>query len=190
MATAVLTPDNDAVLAEVFIAAPPTRVFDAITDPKQRAQWWGMKPATPAVPGVTPFRVTDGSSDLCVGGKWTNEGVTGDGRKFHLEGKYLEIDPPRLLVHTRFADFVGDFETIVRWELEPRDVHELRTSGTHRAGTGTLLKVRHSGFASHLEQAQSHNQGWWASLGWLKAFIEIGETVETDLERMSRISVG
>jgi uncharacterized protein YndB with AHSA1/START domain len=178
MATAVLTPDNDAILAEVFIAAPPARVFEAITDPKQRAQWWGMKPTISAIPGVTPFRVTDGISDLRVGGNWSNEGVTGDGRKFHLEGKYLEIDPPRLLVHTRIADFVGNFETIVRWELEPRDVHGLHMSGAHRMGTGTLLRVRHSGFAGHLEQAQSHNTGWCASLGWLKAFIETGETFE------------
>lgn len=179
MATAVLTPDNDAVLAEVFIAAPPARVFDAITDPKQRAQWWGVKSTIPPIAGVNPFRVTDGTSELRVGGKWTNEGVTGDGRKFHMEGKYLEIDPPRLLVHTRVADFVGDFETIVRWELESRDVHELHSSGAHRVGTGTLLKVRHSGFAGQLEQAQGHNTGWCASLGWLKAFIETGETFET-----------
>jgi uncharacterized protein YndB with AHSA1/START domain len=179
MATATLTPDNDAVLAEVFIAAPPARVFDAITDPKQRAQWWGVKATVPATPGVTPFRVLAGTSDLRVGGKWTNEGVAGDGRKFHLEGEYLEIDPPRLLVHTRIADFVGNFQTIVRWELEPREVRELHTGGTHRAGTGTLLKVRHSGFAGNLEQARGHNAGWCASLGWLKAFLETGETFET-----------
>ena len=40
MATAQLTPDNDAILAEVFIAAPPARVFEAIADPKQLVQWW------------------------------------------------------------------------------------------------------------------------------------------------------
>ena len=44
MATAAhITPDQDAILAEVFIAAPPARVFEAIADVKQRAQWWGMK---------------------------------------------------------------------------------------------------------------------------------------------------
>jgi len=37
MATASLTPDQDAIEAEIFIAAPPARVFEAITDPKQRA---------------------------------------------------------------------------------------------------------------------------------------------------------
>jgi len=86
------------------------------------------------------FRVTDTKSDLEVGGKWSNEGVTPDGRHFHLEGEYLEIDPPRLLVHTRIADFVGNIKTIVRWELEPRDVHGLHGTGSHRMGTGTLVK--------------------------------------------------
>jgi len=53
MATAQLTPDNDTILAEVFIAAPPVRVFEAIADPKQLTQWWGQK-------GV--FRATDSTS--------------------------------------------------------------------------------------------------------------------------------
>lgn len=178
MATAQLTPDNDAILAEIFISAPPARVFEAIADPKQRAQWWGQK-SVPSAAGVTPFRVVDSKSDLRVGGKWSNDGIRGDGQRFHLEGEYLEIDPPRLLVHTRIADFVGNFETIVRWELEPRDVHGLHGSATHRVGIGTLLKVRHSGFAGHLDQACGHQQGWAASLGWLKDFVERGETCET-----------
>jgi uncharacterized protein YndB with AHSA1/START domain len=99
MATATITPDQDTVLAEVFIAAPPSRVFEAITDPKQRAQWWGVK--APGPHGVVAFRVTDAQSDLRVGGKWSNDGVRGDGTAFRVEGTYLEINPPRLLVHTR-----------------------------------------------------------------------------------------
>jgi len=169
MATAQLTPDNDTILAEVFIAAPPARVFEAITDPKQLTQWWGQK-------GV--FKVLDSNYDLRPGGKWSYDGVGPNGAPFHMEGEYLEVDPPRLLVQTRRADFVGEFETIVRWELEPREVHGLHGSGTHRVGTGTLVRVRHSGFASHLEQAKSHNTGWSASLNWLKDFIEKGETFE------------
>lgn len=179
MATASITPDQDAIVAEIFIAAPPARVFEAIADPKQRAQWWGVKATVPPTPGVTSFRVVDATSDLRVGGKWTNEGVTGDGRKFQLQGKYLEIDPPRLLVHTRTADFVGDFETVVRWELEPHDVHGLHKTGTHRVGTGTLVRLRHSGFAGHPDQAHSHYAGWCASLGWLRAFVEKGETADS-----------
>ena len=168
--TSHLSSDNDVVEAEVFIAAPPARVFEAITDPKQRSQWWGLK-------GL--FRVSDSQSDLRLGGKWFDVGVTDDGRPFRVEGEYLEIDPPRLLVLTRVANFAGNIPTIVRWELEPRDVHGLHVSGTHRIGTGTLVKVSHSGFAGHLDFAQSHNQGWSASLGWLQFFVEKGETMDT-----------
>jgi uncharacterized protein YndB with AHSA1/START domain len=169
MATATLTPDNDAILAEVFIAAPPARVFEAIADPKQLVQWWGKK-------GL--FRVIDSKYDLRPGGKWSYNGLGPNDGPFHMEGEYLEVDPPRLLVQTRRADWVGAFETVVRWELEPREVHGLHASGTHRVGTGTLVRVRHSGFAGHLQQAQSHHAGWSASLDWLKAFVETGETYE------------
>jgi len=31
MATAVISPDHDTIVAEIFIAAPPARVFQAIT---------------------------------------------------------------------------------------------------------------------------------------------------------------
>ena len=98
MATAQITPDQDAILAEIFIAAPPVRVFEAIADVNQRAQWWGMK-------GV--FHVIGSTSDLRPGGKWSHDGVGPTGQKFHMEGEYLEVEPPRLLVHTRQADFVG-----------------------------------------------------------------------------------
>ncbi len=33
MATVAITPDQDTVFGEIFIAAPPARVFEAITDP-------------------------------------------------------------------------------------------------------------------------------------------------------------
>jgi uncharacterized protein YndB with AHSA1/START domain len=106
MATATLTPDNNTILAEVFIAAPPARVFEAIADPTQYTQWWGQK---------SVFRATDSKSDFRVGGKWSIEGVGPGGIPFHMEGEYLEVDPPRLMVQTRKADFVGEFQTIVRW---------------------------------------------------------------------------
>jgi uncharacterized protein YndB with AHSA1/START domain len=117
-------------------------------------------------------------ADLRPGGKWSYDGLGPNDTPFHMQGEYLEVDPPRLLVQTRVADWVGEFETVVRWELEPRDVHGLHATGTHRVGTGTLVRVRHSGFAGHLQQAQNHHAGWSASLGWLKSFVETGETYE------------
>jgi uncharacterized protein YndB with AHSA1/START domain len=38
MATIEVTPDQDVITGEIFIAAPPERVFQAITDPNQMPQ--------------------------------------------------------------------------------------------------------------------------------------------------------
>jgi uncharacterized protein YndB with AHSA1/START domain len=35
MATVAITPDQDKITAKIFIAAPPERVFQAITDPQE-----------------------------------------------------------------------------------------------------------------------------------------------------------
>lgn len=40
MASAVITPDDDAVVSEIHIAAPPERVFQALIDPQQVMQRW------------------------------------------------------------------------------------------------------------------------------------------------------
>jgi uncharacterized protein YndB with AHSA1/START domain len=170
MATAQVTPDNDVVTAEIFVAAPPARVFEAITDPKQTARWWGQK-------GL--YRFTSTHSDLRVGGKWFTEGVGEDGTKFRVEGEYLEIDPPRLLVHTWNPSYQSLHNTVVRWELEARDMQGLQHAGPARMGTGTMVKLRHSGFAGNIEAAKAHGEGWKRVLGWMQTFVEKGETVET-----------
>jgi uncharacterized protein YndB with AHSA1/START domain len=170
MATAQVTPDNDVVTAEIFIAAPPARVFEAITDPTQTAKWWGQK-------GL--YRITAAKADVRRGGKWSTEGVGGDGIKFRVEGEYIEIDPPRLLVHTWNPSYSNLRNTVVRWELEARDVHGLQSRGPTRVGTGTVMKIHHSGFAGDIAQAKGHGEGWVRVLGWAQAFVEKGETVDT-----------
>jgi uncharacterized protein YndB with AHSA1/START domain len=169
VATAILTPDQDAVIAEVFIAAPPARVFQAISDPAQLPRWWGVN---------SLYRVTHSTMDVRPGGKWRSDGVGKDGKSFYVEGEYLEVDPPRLLVHTWFGNFHPQ-KTIVRWELEAQSVHNLASTGPKKAGTGTLVRVRHEGFADNVESAKSHGEGWQRVLGWLEAFVERGETADT-----------
>ena len=46
-------------------------------------------------------------------------------------------------------------------------------------GTGTMVRLYHSGFAGHPEAAKGHTQGWIRVLGWMQAFVERGETVDT-----------
>jgi uncharacterized protein YndB with AHSA1/START domain len=170
MATATVTPDQNAVLSEVFIAAPPDRVFQAITDPSQMARWWGQA-------GV--YRITERTADVRPGGKWSSVGVEENGNTFRVEGEYLEVDPPRRLVHTWIASYMGTLRTVVYWDLEPQAVHGLHPTGPKKAGTGTMVKLRHEGFAGNAKAALGHGEGWKRVFRWLEAYVVGGETVET-----------
>jgi uncharacterized protein YndB with AHSA1/START domain len=116
MATVAVTPDQ-AVVGEVFIAAPPARVFEAITDAKQIPRWWGQN-------GV--YQITEWKADVRPGGKWSSVGVGADGKSFQVSGEYLEVDPPRLITHTWFASWCGNRETVVRWSHGSRNYKGLR----------------------------------------------------------------
>lgn len=39
MTTSSATPDADVIVSEIYIAAPPERVFQALVDSKQVPQW-------------------------------------------------------------------------------------------------------------------------------------------------------
>ncbi|MBZ5682374.1 MAG: SRPBCC domain-containing protein [Acidobacteriia bacterium] len=170
MATVAITPDQNAVFGEIFIAAPPARVFEALTDPVQLPKWWGQEGT---------YRITEWKADLRPGGKWSSVGARADGTAFRVDGEYLELDPPRLLVHTWIASWSGPLKTVVRWELEPHTVHGLHPSGPRKACTGTLVKVRQEGFAgSPPELAIGHGEGWKRILGWLLGYLEKGETAD------------
>jgi uncharacterized protein YndB with AHSA1/START domain len=168
MATATLTPNQDAVLVEIFIAAPPARVFQAISDPQQIPRWWGQD---------NLYHVTKSTADVRRGGKWRSEGKGADGTEFYVEGEYLEVEPPRRLVHTWFGSF-HQKKTVVRWELEPQTVNALHPSGPRKTGTGTLVRVTHEGFGADVESAKAHGEGWKRVLGWLEAFVT-KDAVET-----------
>lgn len=162
MATATITPDQNAVIAEIFIAAPPARVFQAISDPNQVPRWWGQE-------GL--YRVTRSTADIRPGGKWRSDGVGADGKEFYVEGEYLEVDPPRKLVHTWIGSYTGPQKTVVHWELMPETVNVLHPGGPKKSGTGTRVRVTQEGFAGNFEQAQGHGEGWKRVLGWLEVFV-------------------
>ncbi len=78
MATAHITPDHDAVVTEVFVAAPPERIFQAIVDREQALQW-GSNPK---------FQVIKWELDPRLGGQWTSVSVEqGSSRKYELMAK-------------------------------------------------------------------------------------------------------
>lgn len=132
------------ILASVEIAAPPERVFRAITS-DEITKWWGA-------PGE--YRVTEYTADVRPGGKWRSSGVGADGNTFSVDGEFREIDPPRLVVHTWRAPWDGNNETVVTYRLEPIE-------------GGTRVTVRHEGFADRAESCRGHGNGWERVLGWL-----------------------
>jgi uncharacterized protein YndB with AHSA1/START domain len=157
MATSVITPDKDTVVVDIFVAAPAERVFQAISDPKQLLQWWGQK-------GL--YRGNNWEADVRPGGKWRCEGVSEKGDAYTVHGEYLEVDPPRKLVHTWIASWSGPGVTTVHWELAP-------------TGNGTKVNVRHTGFKAMPDAARDHAQGWSRVLVWMQAFAERGDTIDS-----------
>jgi uncharacterized protein YndB with AHSA1/START domain len=159
MVTFKISTDQDTIEGELHIAAPAERVFRALTDPRQLLQWWGQK-------GI--YHGIDWKTDVRPGGQWRCQGVSDiDGASYHVEGEYVEVDPPRVLSYTWVKSWSGPpLKTLVRWELEP-------VSG------GTLVRLRHSGFARAPEAAQDHHRGWQRVVRWLREFVEKGETMAT-----------
>ena len=157
MPLAHITPDQDAVVSEIEIAAPPERVFQALTDDAQLARWftsdacpakvWKMDPR----PGGQYHYASEKSATLVINGV----------SEFKCQGEILEFDPPRLLVYTWVSNWHIDkkLETVVRWELTP-------------AGTGTHVKVTHSGLVSEEVARKDYAGGWTGVLANLKTFAE------------------
>ena len=157
MATVSVTPDQDAIVSEIEIAAPPERVFKALVDPAQMMQWWTSDQCK------TEFFEMDARR----GGKW-RFGTSKSGTlnvngvsQFFCHGEVLEYDPPRVLAYTWIGNWHEDKSrvTIVRWELSP-------------AGKGTKLKVTHGGLAQENVARKDYGSGWPGVLGALKAYVE------------------
>jgi uncharacterized protein YndB with AHSA1/START domain len=134
------------ILASVEIAAPPERVFRALTT-KEIVDWWVR-------PGV--FDTKEWSGDVRVGGRWRASGHA-HGQPYVLEGEFLEVDPPRKLVHTWQRAGAPGQPTIVTFLLEALD-------------GGTRITLRHEGFV-----AREPCTG--ACIGWETSFEHLAQLV-------------
>jgi len=151
-----LTPDPDAVVSEIDIAAPPDRVFQALTTDSELKRWF-TSPECPA-------KVWE--MDPRLGGRYryaTEKGsiVVNGVSEFECRGEILEYDPPRALAYTWLANWHHDIthRTIVRWELTP-------------TSTGTHVKVKHSGLVQEAVARKDYSGGWPGVVEMLKKFAE------------------
>lgn len=137
----------------VEIAAPPVRVFHALTVPHELGVWWGS-PET--------YRSHDWEVDLRPGGRWSVRTTAVDGGESTVRGEYLTVEPPLCLEYTWLASWDGAQPTTVRIELEPAEV-----SGV----AGTRLVLTHTGFAGRVAAGEMHAGGWPGILAWLAAHV-------------------
>ena len=154
--TTVVTPDQDALVTEIEIAAPAERIYQALTDSAQLKRWFGDS----SCPAKT------WKMDARLGGKYNyateKAGVAINGMsQFECHGEILEYDPPRLLTYSWIANWHDDKQrtTTVRWELESR-------------GKVTHVKVTHSGLAVETVAREDYRGGWPGVLNQLKNFTE------------------
>lgn len=159
MTTTIVTPSQDALVTEINIAAPPERVFRALTDPAQLKVWFG-DPSCPPKFWTMDARRGGSYSYATEKSATTINGVN----EFKCHGEILEFDPPRLLVYTWIANWHDDKQrkTTVRWDLTA-------------AGSGTHVKVTHSGLVQEKVVREDYRGGWPGVVESLKKFSEAGK---------------
>jgi len=146
-----LNVSGDAIVQEVVIQAPATRIFEALTDPAELLKWWAAEGR---------FTATHVEIDLRPGGKWLMrvDGKAGPGKSSTtVRGEYRTIEPPHLLSFTWIRDEEDSPETLVLWELEEDD-------------SATRVRVTHSGLTS--ESLVNRNSGWPLIQSLLKIHVE------------------
>ncbi|MBO9532622.1 MAG: SRPBCC domain-containing protein [Solirubrobacteraceae bacterium] len=136
---------------EVFIKCTPERLWEAITDPEQRAKFsFGMYVESDYTPGSNYEAKGGPDLDLVL-----------------VAGENLEVDPPRVLVQSFNALWSDDVKaqgtTRVTWEIEP-------------VGTSCRLTVIHDQLPA-TANAELYG-GWPMILSGLKTLIETGEQLD------------
>jgi uncharacterized protein YndB with AHSA1/START domain len=143
-------PVGDTAVFEVFIKATPERIWEAITDPEQRAKYsFGVQTRSDWAAGSSYTAGVPGVVDIA-------------------EGENLVVEPPHLLVQSFNALWSDDVKaqgtTRVTWEIE-------------QVGDSCRLTVVHDQLPD-TANAELYG-GWPMILSGLKTLLETGEQLTT-----------
>jgi uncharacterized protein YndB with AHSA1/START domain len=132
-----------------MVQAPPQRVFEAMTDPEQVAEWWGPE----------GFTCPEVALDPRVGGAYRIAMQPPDGELFYLAGKYIEVEPPFRLAYTFHWEppDPDDRETVARVALRGRD-------------GATEVELTQGTFATEARR-ELHKAGWIDTLARLASHV-------------------
>ncbi len=135
--------------ATVEIAAPPGRVWTALTDPDEIARYmFGSRVETDWAPG----------SPITWNGEY-------EGQPYQDHGEVLEVEQPRRLVVTHFSPLSGQQDT-------PENHHRVQYDLEETSG-GTRLTLSQDNNGSE-DEAEHSSQTWLAMLEGLKRSVEEG----------------
>jgi uncharacterized protein YndB with AHSA1/START domain len=135
-------------------AAPRERVFDAWTNADVLKRWWAAAPTW-----ETPLAEVDARE----GGSYRLSMKTDEGDVHTVRGEFTEVSPPERLAYTW------------AWEEGP----DAAMGGSENSlvvvefvedGDGTIVKLRHSGFAND-QIRELHVQGWTAVMANLERAV-------------------
>ena len=139
----------------IEIDAPPERVWRALTDVAELAEWFQVRIEGAIAPG----------SDVWM----TSVHPDHAGQRFLVH--IAELMPPRRVVWTWHP---GEVDPAVDYSREPRTTV---TCTLEPAGRGTRLALSESGFdeislARRAKVYGDNSQGWTEVLGWLRKHVE------------------
>ena len=145
-----LTEGDTVGVFEIFIKTTPERLWEAITDPKQRAKYsFGVETHSDWKPGSEYKAGVPGVVDIAA-------------------GENLEVDPPRRLVQSFTALWSGEVKehgpSRVTWEIEQVD-DSCRLTVVHDQLRGDANPELYG--------------GWPMILSGLKTLLETGELLTT-----------
>lgn len=145
---------DDRIEKQIEIAAPVSRVWQALTDSQQFGEWFRVKMEGPFVPGQS------------VGGQLTWPGY----EYLRMEIVVKEIKPEIYFSYTWHpyavdpkVDYSQETPTLVEFQLEPTKI-------------GTLVKVIESGFDKipsdrRAEAFRMNNNGWAQQMDNIKDYV-------------------
>ena len=123
--------------------AAPQKVYEAWTEPKKIAQWWGLERA----------EVLHAEADVRVGGRFRKITQTPDGKQHEVSGVYREVVPGEKLVFS--------------WAWRTTPEKESLVTVTFRGdGAGTVLTLTHEQLYDE-HALGAHRRGWIEALGRL-----------------------
>ena len=132
-----------------IVPASPQRVFEAMTDPEQVAQWWGPE----------GFTCPEVILDARVGGAYRIAMQPPEGELFHVTGEYLEVQPSTRLSYT------------FRWEPpDPDDRETVVRLALHAPDGGTEVAIIQGPFATEARR-KLHRAGWSDTLARLASHL-------------------